>query len=305
MARKLIINADDYGYVEHIDQAIIEAAQKCVVTSVSCFANLPFEELRTKVEKLKKMAPLVKVGLHLTVTSGKPLTFCPTLSSGNEFKANRAYRFSESLTELKAELEAQVKNFERVVGKGKINHLDCHHTLLYLDFGFFETMVALAKTYSLPMRSPVRVDLLPQFNGVKRLNPAVFMPSILEALRIRPRKNFFRLLYVLKSDTVNFLAEKIKLAGLSRSDYFTLNIYGNANIEVLRVAYPLIAKNEVCEQIMHLSKPTTKKDRKNAPNGINYRYFKGRNEEFELLMSDEFSTLLTFEKSQTVRLQLV
>ncbi|MFT7069183.1 MAG: putative glycoside hydrolase/deacetylase ChbG (UPF0249 family) [Spirosomataceae bacterium] len=304
MARKLIINADDYGYVEHIDQAVVEAAQKGVITSVSCFANVPFDELKTKVEKLKSAAAFIKIGLHLTITSGKPLTVCPTLSSGNEFKANRAYRFSESLSELKAELEAQINNFERVMGKGKINHVDCHHNLLYLDFGFFETMLELAKKYSLPMRTPVRIDLLPQFKGVRQLNPVLFMPSVLEALKVRPRKNFFRLLYVVKSDTVNFLAGKIKSAGLTRSDYFTLNIYGNANLNVFRAAYPVIAENEVCEQIMHLSKPTTRKDRKNAPNGINHRYFKGRNEEFELLMSDDFTNLLAFEKNQEVGFQL-
>ncbi len=76
-SRRLIINADDYGLSRGVNTGIIEAAETGVVTSASMIVNLPgFDDA---VARARSRPPL-SLGLHLNLTTGKPLTAAPSLT---------------------------------------------------------------------------------------------------------------------------------------------------------------------------------------------------------------------------------
>jgi predicted glycoside hydrolase/deacetylase ChbG (UPF0249 family) len=81
---RLIINADDFGISRGVNIGIIEAAVAEVVTSASMIVNLPsFEDALDRVQS----CPTLSLGLHLNLTTGRPLTDAPSLTrrSSGEF----------------------------------------------------------------------------------------------------------------------------------------------------------------------------------------------------------------------------
>lgn len=70
-SRRLIINADDYGLSRGVNVGIIEAAERGVVTSASMIVNLHgFDDAVARGQS----SPSLSLGLHLNLTTGKPLT---------------------------------------------------------------------------------------------------------------------------------------------------------------------------------------------------------------------------------------
>jgi predicted glycoside hydrolase/deacetylase ChbG (UPF0249 family) len=75
--RRLIINADDYGFSRGINTGIIEASDAGVVRSASMMVNLPgFNDAVARAGS----RPALSLGLHLNLTTGKPLTTAPSLT---------------------------------------------------------------------------------------------------------------------------------------------------------------------------------------------------------------------------------
>ena len=69
--RRLILNADDYGFTPGVSAGILECVQAGVVTSVSVMVNTPgFED---GVRRLRALAKPPGVGLHLNLTAGAPV----------------------------------------------------------------------------------------------------------------------------------------------------------------------------------------------------------------------------------------
>ena len=130
--KKLIVTADDYGVFPSVNQGIIEAIQKDKVNSVACFSN--YEKAVENINHLvNTVGDKADIGCHLTISSGKPLTF----KDHEAFTRDGYFRpFGELdidkvekvLPELKKELIAQVENL-RDSGL-KVNHLSCHHNTL-------------------------------------------------------------------------------------------------------------------------------------------------------------------------------
>jgi len=71
MNRYLIINADDFGFAEGVNEAILEAHTKGVLTSTTLMANMPSFE---HAVSLVKQCPTLGVGVHLNIFRGKPLS---------------------------------------------------------------------------------------------------------------------------------------------------------------------------------------------------------------------------------------
>src|SRR6266700_580709 len=66
-ARRLIVNADDFGRSSSINQAVIRAHREGVLTSASLMVNEPgFEE----AVHMARENPSLGVGLHLTLLCG-------------------------------------------------------------------------------------------------------------------------------------------------------------------------------------------------------------------------------------------
>ncbi|MGA1979126.1 MAG: ChbG/HpnK family deacetylase [Sedimentisphaerales bacterium] len=68
--KKLIVNADDFGFTKAITDAIIDCHSNGIVTSTTLMSNMPFAEYAAS--KAKDF-PELSVGLHLNLTEGKPL----------------------------------------------------------------------------------------------------------------------------------------------------------------------------------------------------------------------------------------
>jgi hopanoid biosynthesis associated protein HpnK len=66
----LVVNADDFGISRGVNRGIVEAYRNGLVTSASLMANLPSAE-----DALTRAAvcPDLGLGLHLTLTAGRPL----------------------------------------------------------------------------------------------------------------------------------------------------------------------------------------------------------------------------------------
>lgn len=124
---KLIINADDFGLSESVNNGIIECFQAGLVKSTTIMMNQKGVE---HAIDLYKQGLVPEIGLHFTVTSGKPLSppeEVPSLVDDcghfidkvklTEHDVNEAEVYKELLAQYNAALEAGLD----------INHIDSHH----------------------------------------------------------------------------------------------------------------------------------------------------------------------------------
>ena len=127
-SRKLIINADDYGLSHGVSTGIIEAAETGVVTSASMIVNLPgFDDAVTRA----RSCPSLSLGLHLNLTTGRPLTAAPSLTKPGtgqfyplHFLVARASLGRVDSSEVARECGAQI---DRMIEAGiSPTHLDSH-----------------------------------------------------------------------------------------------------------------------------------------------------------------------------------
>ncbi len=93
---KLIINADDFGLNSSVNRAIVDLFTNGLINSATLMANMPaFDEAISLVHKYN-LAP--KIGLHLVLTEGTPLTEeikkIPFLFNGKkDYKKNKYQLF--------------------------------------------------------------------------------------------------------------------------------------------------------------------------------------------------------------------
>jgi predicted glycoside hydrolase/deacetylase ChbG (UPF0249 family) len=67
----LIVNADDFGYFDHVSDGILDCVDAGAVTATGVMTNSPAFAMHA--ERLQER-PGVDIGVHLTLTSGEPLT---------------------------------------------------------------------------------------------------------------------------------------------------------------------------------------------------------------------------------------
>ena len=134
--RRLIVNADDFGYTSGVNRAILEAHSRGVVTSATLMANGPaFAE----AVQLAGTVPKLSIGCHVVLTDGEPVLGAerlPSLTSGSHFRdgmiafAARAIAGRIDGDEIAAEASAQIR---KIQSAGiAVSHLDTHkHTHLF------------------------------------------------------------------------------------------------------------------------------------------------------------------------------
>ncbi len=130
-ARRLIVNADDFGRSSSINQAVIRAHREGILTTASLMVNEP---ACAEAVALARENPRLGVGLHLTFLCGRsalPHSVIPGLvNAQGEFTHNPAgagfrYFFNPRLrAQLQAELLAQ---FQRFAATGlPLDHVNGH-----------------------------------------------------------------------------------------------------------------------------------------------------------------------------------
>src|ERR1700688_1671347 len=76
--RRLIVNADDFGFTAGVNRAIVEAHQHGIVTSTTLMANgRAFEDAVI----LAKTVPHLSVGCHVVLIDGEPVLDAKRLPS--------------------------------------------------------------------------------------------------------------------------------------------------------------------------------------------------------------------------------
>jgi chitin disaccharide deacetylase len=137
--RRLIVNADDFGFTSGVNRAIVEAHTHGIVTSSTLMANGPaFDE----AVKLAKTVPHLSVGCHVVLIDGEPILEAeklPTLAttkSGGQFRNSLKSFAARALTrrldsgEIEAEATAQIRKIQSA--NILVSHVDTHkHTHLF------------------------------------------------------------------------------------------------------------------------------------------------------------------------------
>ena len=137
--RRLIVNADDFGFTSGVNRAIVEAHTRGIVTSATLMANGP--EFAEAVQ-LAQSLPQLSVGCHILLIDGVPVLASQqvsSLTSGDpkspRFReslatfAARAVAGSVSADEIEAEAVAQIRKLQSF--GIAVSHLDTHkHTHL-------------------------------------------------------------------------------------------------------------------------------------------------------------------------------
>jgi len=164
MSTKIILTADDYGVVPDLNDGIIHLVNLGVLNSVEIFPNFGAggsDSLRNAhrlIEETMDSGNEFEIGVHLTVTSGKPVNATPGLAAimnGTEFRSFRDLPSTADLGALYNELEAQIKVLldDPIVGP-KVTHLTNHHDALWFYPNYAEVLTRLAGDYNLAIRNP-------------------------------------------------------------------------------------------------------------------------------------------------------
>jgi hopanoid biosynthesis associated protein HpnK len=152
--KKLIINADDFGLHEEINNGIIRCFQEGCLTSTSLMCGAPaFEHA---VALLKKNSTL-GVGVHLTLVGGVapvlPVDEVTSLVDENglffpDYKVfiKKFYLGQVKKIEIKRELEAQL--FKAIATGLKFTHVDSHQHLHVLP-GIVPIVISLCRQFDI------------------------------------------------------------------------------------------------------------------------------------------------------------
>lgn len=162
MKHLLIVNADDYGLTPGVSAGIRRAALEGIVTSTTAMMNQPASA--AELPKALADCPVLGIGVHLTLTVGRPLLQADNIRSlvdENGFFF-RQQAFIERLPQIDpdealAEWSAQVEQFIQMTGR-KPDHLDSHHHSSYFTPALFERFLNLAARFDCPIRYPYNDD---------------------------------------------------------------------------------------------------------------------------------------------------
>jgi hopanoid biosynthesis associated protein HpnK len=157
---RLIVNADDFGRSEEINEAVIRAFKEGVLTSTSLMVTGAAAQ---QAVRLAKENPALAVGIHLVTVVGRsalPHSEIPTLVdrdgnfSNNPTAAGLKYFFlPRARRELRNELAAQFEKFHET--GLKLSHID-GHLHLHVHPVIFNAALELGARYGCRyMRVPV------------------------------------------------------------------------------------------------------------------------------------------------------
>ncbi|MFO7971146.1 MAG: ChbG/HpnK family deacetylase [Desulfobacterales bacterium] len=203
----LIVNGDDFGLSEKVNEGILQAHLSGILTSTSIMAQgAAFEH----AVNIAKSTPSLDVGVHLTLVEETPLADLHLVQSmvdetgrfhhhGTEF-IKQYFMGRICLQEVRCELEAQIK---RVADSGiSISHLDSHQHL-----------------HMLPRVLHIAVELAGKY-GI----PAIRFPR--EALRIGTIRNWKSIPRVVQMMVLGYFCKMGRNTNAVRTDRFLGFIYG-------------------------------------------------------------------------------
>jgi chitin disaccharide deacetylase len=149
--RKIIVNADDFGMSAEANRAIIEAFEENLISSTTLMTNMPGFVEACELAHRHRLSG--KIGVHLNLTSGYPLSnpirqcsrFCDV--SGMFLRRHTRFWLSkEERLALETEIEAQVK---ACLDRGLYpTHLDSHHHV-HTEWAIGASVITVARLYGI------------------------------------------------------------------------------------------------------------------------------------------------------------
>ncbi len=150
----IIINADDFGFNSSVNKAIIESFNNELINSTTLLPNMPgFDEA---VELAHKHNIIAKIGIHLTLTEGQPVTSDMLIKGYFNDRYNcdlamfkrRLFFLAKKRKELiYNEFAAQIM---KVRNAGiQITHIDTHHHI-HEVLSITRIILTLLKSYNIP-----------------------------------------------------------------------------------------------------------------------------------------------------------
>ncbi len=160
--RRVIVNADDLGRSQGINEGVFRAHREGVVTSATLMVTMPHAEAAARALPLH---PELGVGLHVTLTGGVPWldpTLIPSLvNSEGLLPAKPELLKALVASEVEREIVAQWDRFRELTG-AEPTHLDSHHHS-HRHPAILEVMIRLAADAGVPVRcsgEPMRLALI-------------------------------------------------------------------------------------------------------------------------------------------------
>jgi predicted glycoside hydrolase/deacetylase ChbG (UPF0249 family) len=147
--RALIVNADDFGLTRGVSEGILTAHRLGIITSTTVLVTGDLDRELLAAARDSGLG----LGLHVNLTLGKPLTRARSLvdRSGRLLRDPRRAAAGADPREIRAEVEAQIERFERLVRRPP-THLDTHHHV-GLCPPVREVVLEVARRRGLPVRS--------------------------------------------------------------------------------------------------------------------------------------------------------
>ena len=149
--RRLIVNADDFGFTRDVNEGIVDAHRRGILTATTLMANGPAFE---HAAALARGCPALDVGCHLVLVGGRSVAN-PSRDLPRSVGALGWQLVRSGWVE--GEFEAQV---EKILGAGvRPSHLDTHkHT--HLAPPVLEAVCRIARRFSIPwVRRPFDLPL--------------------------------------------------------------------------------------------------------------------------------------------------
>ena len=191
MAGVFVINADDLGVSRGATLGIVRAHLEGVVTSASLAPT--GADYRHALEVTQKDCPELGIGLHFTLSAGKPISKpadVPLLvdQQGNfrwEFvsllRALRLQRSGDLLTQIEIELEAQL---QKLLADGvSPDHINSERHV-HLIPGIFDQVVLAARRHGIPFVRAGK-DIGPGLVGIEHFKPAILNGGILKFMLLQ------------------------------------------------------------------------------------------------------------------------
>ena len=154
---RLLVNADDMGLCESVNYGILSAYENGIVTSCTVMAGMPGF---THAIKLLKANPGLGVGVHMTLSLGRPvLDTHQTITDEEGIFYRRITDEKIATFDLEEVYEEFCAQIERVMAAGiKVTHLDSHHHVHTLK-GLQPVIERVIARYQLPIRGGFKGDL--------------------------------------------------------------------------------------------------------------------------------------------------
>ena len=246
---KFILTADDYGHSPIIDDAIEEAAERGMITSVAAFANVLNRKTneQNNVEKVREFQdrfPHISIGLHFSVTAG------PRVNKGSKSLSPKGSDLFKPVTkqlqkvdedELKDELRAQIRLFEDA--GIQIKHFSDHHGILNHTRRGRDALIEVITEYNnragkqVSIRNPVFTSALVNspsncLDKSNAIGTANFFSTLDDFKRLftlrrkeRLRVKFLKGLHLPQED----LLDRFVKAGIPSTDYFVDSMWSAIN----------------------------------------------------------------------------